>query len=314
MHNLRKFQWAETSIGGGADGDPSPRDRGIAVLNTDVAADTTISTSTNATGTFLDYSGVTFSTDVEIHINGVLMRCGASAGADFDVYPAGTAANGDFACEFNLIDTDVIQMFIGGGSFGVGDVTSDGTTAQDAALFAWRADHVNTPTAGYGEMWLRGDVNDDRPTFTNEDSEDFDFVLVRTDQTWASTALIVGTSNRGQTRTAENLRYNAVDAKLQISDANANIRMKEGTAPTPFSTYGHFWIKNDTPNHPMFTDGAGTQQRLVPVTGKTAPPDGDDDGASGYSVGTVWVDETNDDAYISLDATASNAVWKKITP
>jgi hypothetical protein len=64
----------------------------------------------------------------------------------------------------------------------------------------------------------------------------------------------------------------------------------------------------------MFTDGAGTQQRLVPVTGKTAPPDGDDDGASGYSVGTVWVDETNDDAYISLDATASNAVWKKITP
>jgi hypothetical protein len=113
-HDLRKFQWAETSIGG-ADGDPSPRDRGIAVLNTDVAADTTISTSTNATGTFLDYSGVTFSTDVEIHINGVLMRCGASAGADFDVYPAGVAANGDFACEFNLIDTDVIQMFIGGG-------------------------------------------------------------------------------------------------------------------------------------------------------------------------------------------------------
>jgi hypothetical protein len=119
-HDLRKFQWAETSIGGGADGDPSPRDRGVAVLNTDVAANTTISTSTNATGTFLDYSGVTFAANVEIHINGVLMRCGASAGADFDVYPTGTAANGDFACEFNLIDTDVIQMFIGGGGGGAG--------------------------------------------------------------------------------------------------------------------------------------------------------------------------------------------------
>jgi hypothetical protein len=34
------------------------------------------------------------------------------------VYPAGVAANGDFACEFNLIDTDVIQMFIGGGGGG----------------------------------------------------------------------------------------------------------------------------------------------------------------------------------------------------
>jgi hypothetical protein len=88
------------------------------VLSTDVTANTTISTSTNATGTFLDYSGVTFADDVEIHINGVLMRGGATAGANYDVYPAGTASNGDFACEFDLIDTDVIQMLIGGGGAG----------------------------------------------------------------------------------------------------------------------------------------------------------------------------------------------------
>jgi hypothetical protein len=105
---------------GSGNGDASPRDKGIAVLNTDVAANTTISTSTNATGTFLDYSVVTFSTEVEIHINGVLMRCGANSGSNYDVYPAGTAADGDFACEFALKDTDVIQMFIGGGGGAAG--------------------------------------------------------------------------------------------------------------------------------------------------------------------------------------------------
>lgn len=88
------------------------------MLDSDIAANTTISTSTNATGTLLDYSGVTFADDVELHVNGVLMRCGATSGANYDVYPAGTAASGDFACEFNLKQGDVIQQFIGGGSAG----------------------------------------------------------------------------------------------------------------------------------------------------------------------------------------------------
>lgn len=34
----------------------------------------------------------------------------------------------------------------------------------------------------------------------------------------------------------------------------------------------------------------------------------------GYSIGSIWIDTTLDDAYICCDATAGAAVWKKITP
>ena len=45
----------------------------------------------------------------------------------------------------------------------------------------------------------------------------------------------------------------------------------------------------------------------------TAAPDADDDTSEGYSVGSIWCDVTNDEAYICLDATAANAVWTQIT-
>jgi hypothetical protein len=125
------------------------------VLSTDVDADTTISTSTNATGTFLDYSGVTFEDDVEIHINGVLMRSGAGSGSDFDVYPAGTASDGDFACEFDLIDTDVIQMFIGGGGGAAGAHDMGGALHTSGTELATRI--VEADGAG-GTRWV------DRPS------------------------------------------------------------------------------------------------------------------------------------------------------
>lgn len=39
-----------------------------------------------------------------------------------------------------------------------------------------------------------------------------------------------------------------------------------------------------------------------------------DDGAAGYPVGSQWIDTVLDDAYISVDASAGAAVWKKTTP
>lgn len=45
----------------------------------------------------------------------------------------------------------------------------------------------------------------------------------------------------------------------------------------------------------------------------TAPPTANDDAGDGYAVGSIWVDVTNDKAYILVDSTTGSAVWKEIT-
>lgn len=44
-----------------------------------------------------------------------------------------------------------------------------------------------------------------------------------------------------------------------------------------------------------------------------APAVTDDGPDGGYSVGSIWLDTTNDEAYICLDATNNAAVWKQLT-
>jgi hypothetical protein len=44
----------------------------------------------------------------------------------------------------------------------------------------------------------------------------------------------------------------------------------------------------------------------------TVAPGVGDDSADGYSVGSVWIDVTNDKAYVCLDATVGAAVWQEI--
>lgn len=48
------------------------------------------------------------------------------------------------------------------------------------------------------------------------------------------------------------------------------------------------------------------------LTGKTAAPTVSDDYTTGIAVGTVWVDEMNDNSYQCQDNTAGAAVWAQI--
>ncbi|MCH8224874.1 MAG: hypothetical protein IIC97_03290 [Chloroflexi bacterium] len=48
-------------------------------------------------------------------------------------------------------------------------------------------------------------------------------------------------------------------------------------------------------------------------TGATAGPGVTDDTNAGYAVGSVWIDTTNDKAYVCLDASAGAAVWSEVT-
>lgn len=45
---------------------------------------------------------------------------------------------------------------------------------------------------------------------------------------------------------------------------------------------------------------------------KTAAPTANDDSGDGYSVGSMWVDTTNDKVYICVDATATAAIWYRV--
>lgn len=58
---------------------------------------------------------------------------------------------------------------------------------------------------------------------------------------------------------------------------------------------------------------AGATTVIKSNTAATAAPGATDDSAAGYAVGSVWIDTTNDKAYVCLDATATAAVWTEIT-
>lgn len=96
----------------------SSRSKTVAVVTTTIAADTN---ATGAGGTpNLDaqlgaYSSGDFTTKVDVYLNGVLLRNGANAAANHDVYPGDTPANGDLKFEFGLkagSKPDVITMVV----------------------------------------------------------------------------------------------------------------------------------------------------------------------------------------------------------
>lgn len=95
------------------------RQKTVAVLTANVNADTDV---TGAGGTpnldaqLGDYSGVTFLSDVDVYLNGVLLRNGADAAANHDVYPGTAPATGDLKFEFKVKTGDVVTMVIYGTS------------------------------------------------------------------------------------------------------------------------------------------------------------------------------------------------------
>lgn len=63
----------------------------------------------------------------------------------------------------------------------------------------------------------------------------------------------------------------------------------------------------------VVADGDGTFSIIQHNLAGTTAPTANEDSGDGYSVGSLWVDTTNDKAYICLDATAAAAVWTETT-
>lgn len=81
---------------------------------------------------------------------------------------------------------------------------------------------------------------------------------------------------------------------------------------------GSYWINtvtkvlftcfDSTTGAAVWRSGAGLLDNLSATTSPTAS----DDSADGYSVGSMWVDTTNDEVFICVDATAAAAKWRWI--
>ncbi|RMH21674.1 MAG: hypothetical protein D6698_02345 [Gammaproteobacteria bacterium] len=68
-------------------------------------------------------------------------------------------------------------------------------------------------------------------------------------------------------------------------------------------------------NKVMVWNGTNWEQFAVDTTKITVvAPTVNDDSTAGYGVSDLWIDMSQDDAYICTDSTAGAAVWEKITP
>jgi hypothetical protein len=96
------------------------RHKTVAVVTSNTAANADVGGvggGTNLDAQLGNYSGVAFLTDVDIFLNGVLLRNGADASANHDVYPGTSPANGQLRFEFAVKaggNPDVITMIIYG--------------------------------------------------------------------------------------------------------------------------------------------------------------------------------------------------------
>lgn len=72
-------------------------------------------------------------------------------------------------------------------------------------------------------------------------------------------------------------------------------------------TDGDFTLDGD-----LVRTGAGAYSATLFNHAATAAPGVGDDAADGYSVGSRWIDTTNDDVYICADATIGAAVWQRL--
>ena len=142
----------------------------------------------------------------------------------------------------------------GGGGGGFAD-------APDAALFTERADHVNTPAAGFGEFWLKNTAVQS-PMFTSE--ADVDHFLVRcliAEPVNNEVVTFDGTGGRTQSTTGTTLGQNS---ELIMGGSDANISMTEKTTEAGDGAgTGVFWVKDDIPSKPFFTDDDGTDFDLT---------------------------------------------------
>ena len=189
-------------------------------------------------------------------------------------------------------------------------------TVDSAGVMTWTSDSTHFYKPGNGLNYFNGGSGENRLyVFDNNDSAY---------ATYSGKYLTLrdGSANQDVYLNAEGASYFvhrvAFGGTVPLSDIGITVwqgmSLKEqGSATADTADYGQFWVKNDTPNKPYFTDDAGTDFDLT-ATGTAATPGGSDTqiqfnnaGAFGGVSGFTTTDDGSD--IVLTSATASKPTF-----
>ncbi|WP_428412011.1 hypothetical protein [Pararhizobium sp.] len=118
------------------------------------------------------------------------------------------------------------------------------------------------------------------------------------------------------------LGYAIIPTPIKISQggtgadtaAGARTNLGLGAVPLAVSVGGTGVATAPAGTHLVVGAGTAAQTFIKINLTAIAAPTATDDSASGYAVGSVWVNVTTDQSYVCVDATATAAVWVQTSP
>jgi len=142
-----------------------------------------------------------------------------------------------------------------------------GTRAGDALLFTERADHVNTPVPGKGELWCKNTIpaalywTDDAGTDWNLMTLGSGDVTGPASSVDGNIVLFNGTTGK-IIKSSSFLKWISPELLLDVAGGAIIIGESAAQPASVGSTIGSFWIKDTNPTTPVNTDGSAIDSDL----------------------------------------------------
>ena len=202
-----------------------------------------------------------------------------------------------------------------------GDLLYASAADTAARLAIGTEGQVLAASAGGVPEWITAPLLGTAQTFTAQNTFSKLPSVPRTDLS-AGTALAIGTAyydalsaNRTITFSGTPAEGQSVSLKLAVTNVpvlTIPSSKRAGEADSAITTLTLYpgvhtltWTRINS--EWVLTDSVGTLNKSDATTAPTA----NEDAGDGYSVGSVWIDVTNDKAYVCVDATSTAAVWKQ---
>ena len=223
---------------------------------------------------------------------------------------------GLFTAPVQTFDISDIDLKVGIGVIGSDPEVFQDTWTKDLTARTWTADVVLNTTELNAAFAAGGDTLARTLEIEVERSSKFHTVLhesvtlskdIITNSLVAPVDVTTGSafaaSFAATTQNSETVEW--------ATSGDYNIAHFKGMSGAALSGNGGKVVKVNSSANGFELAAAGGNTNKTDAT--SAPTTGDDSG-DGYSVGSVWIDVTNDKSYVCVDSTSSAAVWKETSP